>query len=1050
MIKFSVCPHDTEKGLGRWRELALRLSRLLGEEVVFEVLRGHREEYEKIERGEFFDLYYAGPLVSPRLYELGYLPVAKFKGQRDKLFLLVRDRIPEEGNILVATPFLRPAGYSLLSLDIERVRIVLTEDFISAFELLKRGQVHACLMYNDTWEQIEEEDKAPFRVVEDYVFETSHLFMSKPHVYHKVKTALLSIDELEPAGEEDIQRVVKLFREFDKFMKLWSKASFFYTLDRAKHVAVLLYTHKIEYVNRSFSELVGYPQENLIGMDIFEAIDRIIHPKHRELTAEVVKRRLRGEHFSQFYEELPLLKRDGTIAWTIASSETVLYEGFYADVVYFVDITKRKRLKNLYRLLIGINQQILKAKTEKDLLNKICVQVVESLGLPLAWVGVPDMEKEVISPLYSYGRAVDYLKDLFISTREDLPEGQGVTARAYRENRIHINENTLENPMMTPWRERQISMGILSSCAIPIERDGEVKYVINLYAEEPYFFSEENKEVLEEIKQDVEFVLKRLEEENKNLVIASALENSNSWVLITDEKGSILYVNKAVSELSGYSREELIGKNPRIFKSGYHTSEFYRELWDTILSGEVFNALFVNKAKDGRLIYLESSIYPVRLPDGSLRFMEIGKDITREVYLSSEVERLTFYDTLTGILNIDGMRIRANELLKKSQMAVLVLVDIYNFSMINKVYGEAVGDRVLVETAKRLLEVFGDRGMVGRTAGDEFVLLLPVEKEEDILELLEVLEEFLGRPILINGDILTPTFNMGISVYPSDGATFGELREKAGIALSSAKAGGEGERRFFETNFEERIRTTNLAIRLVQRAVEEDLFVLYYQPYWKSKDIALAGFEALIRIVDKEGKVYTPVHFIDYLENSKYLKSFEAFLLRSARDFYQRYRMPLSINISARSFKDGKFIDMLVQQLEGCDITVEITERVFMVEKEKALKHIDILKTAGIKIALDDFGTGYSSLSYLSEIPVDVVKIDISFVRELPTNKKIKALVRNVINLARDLGIQTLAEGVETTQQLEILQEMGCTYVQGYLLGKPMPEEEAIKLIPMV
>ncbi len=1049
-ISFSVCPHDTEKGTERWREFAKKLELATGQKVNFEVLSGHDEEYRRIEEGDFFDLYYAGPLISPRLYELGYIPVAKFKGQKDRLFLVEKDKIPEEGHILVATPFLKPSAYSFLYLDTERVKVVLVKNFYEAFRALKEGKVHACIMYNQTWDEIEEEEKSPFVVVEEHVFETSHLFMAKPEVYPKVRDALLSFEEIEPADESDVVRVLRLFKEFDKFMRLWSKASFFYAIDKAKHVGVLLYTKKIEYVNDCLAELLGYSKEELEGLDSYTALQKFFPPDYRKALEVIVKRRLYGEDFSQSYDELPLLRKDGSTVWTIASSETVLYEGSYAGLVFFVDITEKKKAIGLYHLLIDLIEEILKAQTEEEALRELCIQLTKNMSLKLAWVGIPDYEKELIVPVYSYGQADEYLKDLPISIREDLPEGQGVTAKAYRENKIYINENTLKNPIMTPWREKQLKLGIFSSCAIPIVKNERVGYVINLYAGEPYFFSEESIQVLYEIKQAVEFILRKIKQDRESYMISNAIEKAKSWILITNDWGEIIYVNDAVCEISGYSKEELIGNSPQLFKSGYHPPEFNRQLFSTIKAGQDFHSIFVNRGKHGQIFYLESSIHPIKLPDGSLVYMQVGMDITREVHLSSEIERLTFFDTLTGLYNLDGLRTKAEEVLKISNLVLLALVDLCNFSMVNRLYGERAGDDVLTEIGKRLSKYSEKQGIIARLASDEFAVLLVLSKEEDAVEILKEMEETLEKPFILKDTPINLSFNIGVALYPHDGSSFGELHEKASIALSNAKKAGEGEIRFFETSFEERMRSKNLAMELVYRAVEEDLFVFYYQPYWNSKDMKLAGFEALVRIRDVYGNVYSPALFIDYLENSKYLKSFEGIMLRHARRFYEKYKYPLSINVSARSFKDKKFIESLIDQLAHTSITVEITERIFMEEEQEAVKHIEMLRELGIKVALDDFGTGYSSLSYISRIPVNLIKIDISFVRQMLEDRRIRVIVENVIRLSHGLEIETMAEGVETQEQVDILRDMGCTYLQGYLLGKPMPEEEIIKLVSVV
>lgn len=750
------------------------------------------------------------------------------------------------------------------------------------------------------------------------------------------------------------------------------------------------------------------------------------------------------------YAELPLIRKDRRVVHTIASSQTTVYEGKLGGAVFFIDNTERKRLERLYAVIREVNQLIVQSILEEELLQKICHVLVDRLGLRFVWIGVPDLKEERIKPLYSCGYEEGYLEEVFISTREDLPEGRGPTGRAYRENRIHINPNTYESPMAKPWKDRMLKRGYLSSCAIPLAKGGRVEYLLNLYAEEPYYFEEKTISLLEELKQDLEFALERLEETRKNTIINEALMRSDSWVLITDEKGNITYVNDAVCRLSGYSREELIGKNPRIFRSGYQDRSFYEKLWKTILSGEEFHAVFINRRKNGELIYLESVIYPIELPDGIKRFVQVARDITRETQLARQVEELTFYDYLTGLLSLEGFKGQAKELLKGG-VYILALIDLAGLSAVNTSYGFGVGDQVLKEFAIRLGEAFRNKGMVARVAGDEFAVLYRYKEEEDVSEFLELLKKPFEKPFTVGNADISLSFNAGIAIHPQDGEDLDTLNERAVSALMEAKRAGEGEVRFYSSAFQEKLRDILFAKQLVSKAVEEGLFTLYLQPYFKASDLSLAGFEALVRIVDKSGKVYSPGVFIEYLENSPYLRAFEEWLLRTVVELYERIKRTISINISAKSIKDMSFLASFESYCSiycrNYPIVLEITERVFIENYEQTVAVFKKIKEyEGVLVALDDFGTGYSSLTYLSNLPVDILKIDISFVRQLTESERVRAVVKNIINLATDLGMKTLAEGVETKEQLEMLRAMNCTYLQGFYLGKPVPIEEAIRL----
>ncbi|MEJ5173548.1 MAG: EAL domain-containing protein, partial [Hydrogenothermaceae bacterium] len=710
--------------------------------------------------------------------------------------------------------------------------------------------------------------------------------------------------------------------------------------------------------------------------------------------------------------------------------------------------TKRKKLENINNLLKEVNDAIIHSTFEEELFEKIADALVNKIGLKLVWIGKEKPDTKEIIPTFYKGEAIDYLKEIKISSREDIPEGQGITGRAYRENKIYINPDSYSSDIMSPWREKLLKYELLSSVAIPITKGSKVEYVLTLYSSEKNFFKEEFLDILYELKKDIEFTLDKIESIKKSIIIGNAINYSKSWVIVTDEEGNITFINDFVSEISGYSKEELIGKNPRIFKSGY-TPEFYTELWKKIKSGEPFTGIFVNRAKDGTTFTLEESIYPLKLPGGIVRYVSIGRDITREQQISSELTKLKFYDILTGLYNINGFSFRCNEEIKGDEYICLILVDIANFTDINKIYGFKVGDEVLRLIAEKLRNSFREGDIIGRVGSDEFgILLRGIKNLGSITVILEKLKNSLKSKLVIEGIDIHISVNGGISIYPQDGKTFEELYAKASLAIKEAKKEGSGVIRFYNKDLEETTERVKFAENLVLKAFEKNLFLFFLQPYFKAEDLTLAGFEALIRIKDEDGKIYTPNFFIDYLENSEYIREFESWAVREAIRMSRKFNIPISLNISAKSFSDDTFISKLIDIPEDVSITCEVTERVFSKEFEKIKKFIEsITNKKNIKIAIDDFGTGYSSLNYIKELPADILKVDMSFVRTMLDNERDKALVKTIIDIAKNLGLESLAEGVENHEQYEMLKNMGCDYVQGFLFGKPMPEEEAEKLM---
>lgn len=1045
MIHFSVCPHDLSIGINRWKDFAKILEKNLGEEVTFSTPLSFREEIKRIERGDI-DVYYTGPKFLKKFLEMGYKPVAKFKGQRDRFFLIAKGDIPE-GEILVALPFLRPAGYALLGLDIENVRLIFTRDFYDAYLLLKEGKVHASIMYNETWEEIEEEERKNFKVIENYIFESSHMFVARPHLYERVKSALLALEGLEEVQEE-VYNSIRFIEEFDRFIKFWSYLNIAKTLNKTPHIGILIYKDRVVYVNEGLLKITGYSREELIGAETIGIANELIPQHYREILGKAIERSISNPQEPSFYSELPLIKKDGTTLWVLAFADTILYQGEYHRTVLLIDITKRKRLEKLYSLLKSVNRIITGATLEEELFEKICRALTMEMGIRFVWVGVPDPESGSIKPLVYHGHEHGYLSELKISTRGDIPEGKGPTGVAYRENRIMINPDTRVAEITSPWREKMLHRGYLSSVAIPIKKGDKVAYILNLYASEPLFFEEETTSILEEIRSDIEFALNRMEELKQSMLALRALESS-SWVMITDEEGRILYVNDSVSKISGYSKEELIGKKPNIFKSGYHSPSFYKELWENILSGKTFHSRFINKGKDRNIFHIEQTIYPLKLPDGTLRFISVGLDVTREAILSSELERLSLYDPVTGLFNNKTFYSKCKELLERDGLYFMILIDIYNFYLINKTYGIDFGDIVLREVGKKLIENMGNKGIVSRISSDTFGILFgPAKEEKEAIILVERLNRAFTGALSVDGNRIPISINIGVSIYPRDGSDVLELLEKANIALLEAKRRGEGEIRFFEQGMEERSERYLSASKLVERAINEKLFTFYYQPYYRAKNLKLAGFEALVRIKDKDGTIYSPAHFIDYLESSRFLREFELWAVTEAARKAEKWGKPISVNISAKTLETEELWEDLLKTCSKAPINIEITERALVESPGKLLNvHEKLKRCKNIKLALDDFGTGYSSLTELTNLPIDLLKIDISFIRGLARDEKRRIIVKNVINLSKDLGIKTIAEGVETKEELEILQKMGCTYLQGFLLSKPLPEEEVEKML---
>ena len=588
------------------------------------------------------------------------------------------------------------------------------------------------------------------------------------------------------------------------------------------------------------------------------------------------------------------------------------------------------------------------------------------------------------------------------------------------------------------------SYGYNSFFVIPIFKKNKLYGFLTGGSSEKGFINKDVKSILNEIKKDLGFALDKIENLKELQIITNAIEKSKEWFMITDSEGRIVYANQTVSRISGYKKEEIIGNTPRIFKSEYQTKNFYKKLWKSIKAGKDFEAVFVNRTKDGKLFYLDLLIHPIKLKNKEIFFVATGRDITKEVYLSSEIEKYKFYDPLTQLLNAYGFSFNISEKLKNTRnLGVLIIIDIYNMSYINNVYGEDTGDKLLQFLAKQLETNFKKEDIKARIGGDEFGLFIHgLKKKEDIKIILERIYEIFSSPVKINSLEIEVSFNIGISIYPVDGRSFQTLYKKAFIALTSAKKEGKNVIKFYNPQMEKLARKSIFIENLVKRAIKDNLFVFHYQPYFTREGFKLVGAESLVRIKDGE-KIYYPDSFIDFLEKSEFITEFEDILIKNAIEKIKQWGIKVSINISGRSFLDEYFykkFENIPQEIRQ-KIILEVTERELLRDIKLAQHNIQNLKKLGLSIAIDDFGTGYSSFSYLKDLQIDMLKIDISFIRDMLKGKSEQAIVETIIQLAHRLGMKTLAEGVEKKEQVKLLQEFSCDYLQGYYFQKPIDEE---------
>jgi diguanylate cyclase (GGDEF)-like protein/PAS domain S-box-containing protein len=520
---------------------------------------------------------------------------------------------------------------------------------------------------------------------------------------------------------------------------------------------------------------------------------------------------------------------------------------------------------------------------------------------------------------------------------------------------------------------------------------------------------------------------------------------------MTDAAGNITYMNDKFCEISGYCREELVGRNHRMFNSGTHPESFFREMYFTIGSGGVWREEICNKAKNGSLYWVDTTIIPQLGADGTpAGYRAIRFDVTARKAAEAKISYMANHDTLTGLGNRDTLNLQLDEALarvrRQKETFVVLLLDLDGFKHVNDTLGHAAGDQMLKELAGRLICAFPERDTVVRLGGDEFAIIQSSEanpRETAVALALKVLD-LVSVPVNLVGRDVTVGTSIGIALAPEDGDTPGELLQNADLALYRAKSQGRNSFCFYEKAMSRDAAARLKMLNDLRLGLTRQEFELHYQPIFDSKMRRPCGVEALVRWRHPIEGLVPPDRFIPLAEETGFIEQLGEWILEKACTDAAGWpdHIKIAINLSAMQFRSGKLFDVILCALVDSGLPperleLEITESVLLQDGENVGVIIQQLKNIGVSIALDDFGTGYSSLVYLTKYPFDKVKIDKSFTQGLTNNAGCAASVASVLTLARALDMVVTAEGVETANQYELLRVAGVHQVQGYLFARP-------------
>lgn len=532
-------------------------------------------------------------------------------------------------------------------------------------------------------------------------------------------------------------------------------------------------------------------------------------------------------------------------------------------------------------------------------------------------------------------------------------------------------------------------------------------------------------------------------------------------VSMSDRVGNILYVNQNFIDVSGYTQDELMGKNHRIVRSDFHPDSFYQTIWDTISHGNTWMGDICNQHKNGQRYWVHAVIKPIFDDQGAIEhYLSIRINITQLKQAEEKIYKLAFYDPLTQLANrtllADRFTLAISRAQRQKKLFAVCMIDLDGFKPVNDKYGHSVGDRVLVEVAYRLKEIIRGSDTVARLGGDEFVLLInDIADEAALKSIVDRVLINLSTVYVMDEKHLHLSASIGSALYPIDNVDADMLLRHADHAMYQAKQMGRNQHKMFDVSSEIQMNLARQSIQGVREALDHNELVLYYQPKVNMRLGKMVGMEALLRWNHPFRGVLSPMEFLPPIEKNELIIDIGVWAMDQALQQLSQWvsfgkAWVVSVNIAALHFQSGLFLTHLYEALQRYPnvspqlLEIEILESVALGDIHQVNQLIRDCQALGVSFSLDDFGTGYSSLSYLKYLPVETIKIDQSFVRDLLDDKDDLALTEAVIDMGRVFDRKIIAEGVESAEHGTLLLRLGCDLAQGYGISRPIPASQII------
>ncbi|WP_342129152.1 EAL domain-containing protein [Hydrogenophaga sp. OTU3427] len=809
------------------------------------------------------------------------------------------------------------------------------------------------------------------------------------------------------------------------------------------------------YLSPQWWRMVGEPDRGTIQADA-HFWHSYTHPDDFQRGVDYF-REIVAQGRSHYSLEFRLRHRDGHAIPVLARAlvhydekgRPVRVSGTHQDLT---EIRRAQRRALLRTFLLNLLAQEL---TLPELLNRSVRQLEDSLPGSLCTILLLDDSHQHFGE--GYGPS---LPPAYVQAFRGLPIGPEVGscgAAASARQPIYVGDITT-HPNWAPYLDLATAAGLAACWSQPvITRDGQVAGTFAVYHRTPQMPQPEDAQLLEEAARFVAIAIERKQDEAALQLSAAVFDKSSEGFLITDAQQHIIKVNPAFTQITGYEAEEIMGKLPSYLASGHQSREFYADMWHELNTTGQWQGEVWNRRKDGQVYPEWLSITRVLDDEGLTRhYIAIFSDTSQRKAHEAQIRSLAHFDPLTGLANRTLLKDRVDHDLSQAKRnrepLTLMFLDLDHFKNINDSLGHHIGDLLLEEVARRITAVVREQDTVARLGGDEFVAVLPSTGAHDATHIARRLLEHISQPYQLEQHELNITPSIGLALYPEDGADYQTLYRCADTAMYRAKQQGRNGYSFFTAEMQaSSIRTLQLDNAL-RRALEREQLSLHYQPQVSLDTGQVIGVEALLRWNHPEWGPVSPAEFVPVAESSGQILQIGEWVLRNACRQLKAWRdaglpaMVMAVNLSAVQFRLPRLPELVMDILDEAQLPpdcleLELTESVAMHDPQGAVATMNRLHDKGILMSVDDFGTGYSSLSYLKRFRVYKLKIDMSFVRDMCVDPEDALIVGAIINLAQSLGLKTIAEGVETDEQLAQLRQGGCSEVQGYRIARPMPAD---------